>query len=54
MNEQTIKSMRNNFTPKELQLIAEAMGYYERHLSGQQKYTVNKIQQVFSLAQKKG
>lgn len=47
---QTIKSMSNHFTPKELQLIAESISYYVRHVSGQQKYTANKLQQIFTLA----
>jgi len=46
-----IKAMQNYFTLAELQHISESLSYYNRTVeSKQQRHTVDKLHQIFSIS----
>lgn len=46
-----IKTMKNCYSPKELQYITDALDQYNRIIvSKQQMHTVDRLRQIFSLA----
>lgn len=54
MTPETIKSIQNHFTEREIAIIAESLNAYDRYVGGtkQTRYEANKLYQLFNAAKK--